>query len=185
MTDKSFTSVIVRNIPAYSFFGLFRFGPTTQIHIKLYCDIRGNIYHYITQGPRINYEKLFAKDLEKARRDLLSIAESRKKLTDKISKALTLTPLPFKNGPEPRPMTTTQFKEHKIKRRSVRGVEFVPMTLIPKVAIPPPPPPKPYEKMKTKEYIETDESSGTATFGDTSKIYGRQTHSIRKDENVL
>jgi hypothetical protein len=171
-TDTTFAVTISKVIRAYDFCGLFRFGPKVFVTIKVSCDMRGKVFHVVTMGPQIDAEKMFPNDLLKARTEVLAKLDTHNRYTSRISKALTLTPLPVKNGPEPRPMTT-EFREHKIKRRSIRGVEFVPPpSLIPKTLEPPPPPPKPYQKMKTQEYIETDEK----VFGDTSKIYGRKTH---------
>lgn len=170
-TTKYFAVNITKIIPAYSFFGLFRFGPKIFLHIKVTCDMRGKIYSFISHGPQINFEKMFDKDIQKARTEVMAMLKAHNTYTSRISKALTVTTRPVRNGPEPRPISTT-FKEHRMPRRSVRGAEIIPMpTLIPKTLAPPEVPIKPYQKMKTIEYVETDATA----FGDTSKMYNRRT----------
>jgi hypothetical protein len=171
------TLPLSRVIRKYSFLGMFRFGPEIKVDIKVCCDGNGNIFYKVVNGPPgIDYEKAFGDSFQQAKMEVLRMWNNSRR-----SRVVIKPRSKVGSGPE-NPKHSFAGETTR-KRRSVDGAileEIKKEALIPKEEIPLPPPPKLYEKQKTIEYRETDVS-----FGDTSKIYGRQTHSIKRTDTTL
>ena len=173
------TLPLSRVIRKYSFMGMFRFGPQIKVDIKVCCDGNGNLFYKVVNGPpNINYEKALGEALQQTKAEVLRMWNNSRRSTVVIKPRSNIG-----SGPEnPRHSFAGETTR---KRRSVSGdiiEEVRKKALIPKEEEIPLQPVtiKPYQKQKTIEYHETD-----AAFGDTSKIYGRQTHSVRKTDPTL
>jgi hypothetical protein len=167
-----------RVIPKYSFLGLFRFGPEIKVDIKLCCGADGVVYYKVINGPpNIDYERALGEAFEQAKIEVIRMWNNRRR----TSRVIIKPRINIGSGPE-NPKHSFVAGETTRRRRAVSGAvleEIKKEALVPKIEEIPPPP-KPYEKQKTIEYRETD-----VAFGETSKIYGRQTHSIRKSDHPL
>lgn len=169
------TVPLSRVIRRYSFLGLFRFGKKIKVDLKICCDRDGKVfYHVITGPPHLDYQSIFGESFAQAKNEALRLWNNTRRQSRVVIKPKV------RSGPENAKSSfvgvTTRM------RRSVDGAilqELKKEALIPKIEEIPLPP-KPYKKQKTIEYRETD-----VAFGDTSKIYGRQTHSIKKSDQTL
>ena len=169
-----------RVIRRYSFLGLFRFGREIKVDIKLCCGADGVVYYKMVNGPpNIDYQKALGEAFEQAKIEVMRMWNNSRRSSRYVIKPR----INIGSGPEnPKHAFAGETTR---KRRSVSGAileEIKKDALIPKEEEIPLPPViiKPYEKQKTIEYRETD-----VAFGDTSKIYGRQTHSIKRSDTTL
>lgn len=164
------TLPLSRVIRRYSFLGLFRFGSEIKVDIKVCCDANGNIFYKVVNGPPgINYEKALGDAFQQAKMEVM-------RMWNNTRRSRVVIKPKIKTGPENAKQSFVA-STSKI-RRSIDGA--IKEALVPKTEIPLQPLPKLYEKQKTIEYRETD-----VAFGDTSKIYGRQTHTIRKTDQTM
>jgi hypothetical protein len=166
----STSEILETTIGKYSFFGLFRFGPLINIKLKIYCDSYGTISYFVMEGPKkLDYQTILGRQFKLIEGSVI------KKWNSQRRSRQIIKPKSLKIQPD----TLQLDKKLERTRRSIDGIVSV-EALVPKQELPPPAPPKPYQKQKTIEYKETDIS-----FGDTTKIYGRQTRTIVKNEEIL
>jgi hypothetical protein len=156
-----------RVIRRYSFLGLFRFGKQIKVDLKLCCGADGKIFYKVINGPpHLDYQSIFGESFEQAKSEVLRLWNNSRRQSRVVIKPK------IRSGPEN--LRSSFVGETTRTRRSVDGA--IKEALVPKTEEVPLPPIKPFDKMKTAEYTETD-----VAFGDTSKIYGRQTRTFRKD----
>jgi hypothetical protein len=163
-----FSVKLEKFVKKYSFFGLFRFGEYVFVKLKICCDYKGNTFHTVVQGPlNWNYEKILGDDYKKAKENAI-LQWHNSQITSRILINHKHTPNPF---------------DRKLQRtrRSIDGIIKVENALEPKEeAVTEVIHKNKYTKQKTIEYVETD-----APLGEQTRIFGRQTRIVRKNEEIL
>ena len=162
----TFSVKLEKFIRKYSFFGLFRFGDYISIKLKVCCDYKGDTFYTVIQGPQnLNYEKILGESYQRAKNEVIQQWH-----TSQITSRIVA-------NNQPKAMA----KKLERIRRSIDGIIKIENALEPKEEAITEVIQKPtYTKQKTIEYVETD-----ASFGDQTKIYGRQTRIVSKNEKVL
>ena len=145
---------------------LFRSGDYISIKLKVCCDYKGDTFYTVIQGPQnLNYEKILGESYQRAKNEVIQQWH-----TSQITSRIVA-------NNQPKAMA----KKLERIRRSIDGIIKIENALEPKEEAITEVIQKPtYTKQKTIEYVETD-----ASFGDQTKIYGRQTRIVSKNEKVL
>jgi hypothetical protein len=162
-----------RVIRKYNFIGLFRFGKQIKVDLKVCCGNDGNLFYQVINGPQhIDYERIFGEAFQQAKCEVAKLWN----ISRTQSRSRVFTKTKIQTSPENKKSSIVG--KYTPPRRSVDGAIREALVLknkeVPQLI-------KKINKVKTAEYSETDIS-----FGDTSKIYGRQTHTFGKtDKNTL